>query len=107
MFSIRRNTPRFRLRKPLLVIQSAFMLLAFGMSRVDIARFLGVDDDTVAHPFHPLQGQVVQVLGIYHRQPESTLFVQTSQGDSFCIAVSATDYEGTSAAVDPVHRLTW
>lgn len=48
VFSVRRNTPCFRLHKPLLVIQSAFVLLACGMSRADIARFLGVDDDTVA-----------------------------------------------------------
>ena len=48
VFSNRRNTPRFRLQKPLLLVQTAFVLLALGMSRADIARVLGIDDETVA-----------------------------------------------------------
>jgi len=34
----------FRLQKPLLLVQSAFLLLRVGVSRADIASFIGVDD---------------------------------------------------------------
>jgi hypothetical protein len=46
---------------------------------------------TITHPFHPLQGQEVEVVSLYHREGEPDLRIRLPDGSQALIALSATD----------------